>query len=313
MTTSGARRVDTLEWLRNDPPLEELCEAHPEQWEQVCSDVAALRSRDDEDAVRSYMAACARPAAPTPGHRPSKRELVAAEVRRHMLVEALRRATFTAATGVTDGTVRFGLVSGWLLQQVLFRDGLERKPASLPLFRAVWPLLRQRRFLMPLVQPQGIYCFYSRQLVRGLAALVGDRPVLEIAAGDGTLARFLADAGVRVTATDDRSWSHQVRYGDEVRQQGARQALREHRPKVVICSWPPSGNDFERAVFATDSVELYVVISTRSRLSAGSWDAYGRQTGFDMTVDETLSAQVLPPELDPAVYVFRRRAQPLGG
>lgn len=293
--------------MSNDPPLEELCEAHPEQWQRVCSDVAALRSRRDDDALRTYLAACTRPAATTPGRRPPKQELVAAEVRRHMIVEALRRADFTAATGVAEGKVRFGLVNGWLLQKVLFRRGLERKPASLPLFRSVWPLLRQRRFLMPLVQPQGIYCFYSKQLVRGLVELVGDRPVLEIAAGDGTLSRFLTDQGVRITATDDHSWSHQVQYGDGVREQSARQALREHRPQVVLCSWPPSGNDFERLVFATESVELYISIGTRSRLAAGSWPAYEQQTNFDMTVDERLSAQVLPPELDPSVYVFRRR------
>ena len=48
---------------------------------------------------------------------------------------------------------------------------------------------------MPLVQPQGIYCFFSGAFVRELAKLIGDRPALEIAAGDGTLSRFLAARG----------------------------------------------------------------------------------------------------------------------
>ena len=61
-------------------------------------------------------------------------------------------------------------------------------------FKTLWPLLWQRRYLMPLVARKGIYCFYSARLVDRLAALIGDRPALEIAAGDGTLSRFLRDA-----------------------------------------------------------------------------------------------------------------------
>jgi hypothetical protein len=73
-------------------------------------------------------------------------------------------------------------------------------------FRLVWPLLWQRRFLMPLVGPKGIYCFYSKPLIRKLADMIGDRRTLELAAGDGTLARFLIGSGVNITATDDYSW-----------------------------------------------------------------------------------------------------------
>ena len=60
---------------------------------------------------------------------------------------------------------------------------------------------------MPLVEPRGIYCFYSGALVARLAALIGARSCVEIAAGDGTLSRFLRDAGVDVVATDDASWT----------------------------------------------------------------------------------------------------------
>ena len=58
---------------------------------------------------------------------------------------------------------------------------------------------------MPLVQPKGIYCFYSKPLIQDLAALIGQRSCIEIAAGDGTLSRFLAAKGVDLTATDDHS------------------------------------------------------------------------------------------------------------
>jgi hypothetical protein len=79
---------------------------------------------------------------------------------------------------------------------------------------------------------------------------------------------------------------------------------------VVICSWPPAGNSFERHVFTTPSVELYIVIGSRHEISAGNWETYRQQTQFDLVEDETLGALVLPPALDPAVYVFTRKDRP---
>jgi hypothetical protein len=189
-----------------------------------------------------------------------------------------------------------------------FGRGLSRRPVPMAAFRLFWPLVTQKRLLMPLVQPKGIYCFYSRELVRGIAALVGDRPALEIAAGDGTLARFLRTAGVPVTATDDGSWGSVITYPADVVRQGAREALRAHAPAVVLCSWPPAGNPFERHVFATRSVELYVMIGSRHEFAAGDWRAYRSQTAFTWAEEPALSRLVLPPELDAAVYVFRRSA-----
>jgi hypothetical protein len=175
----------------------------------------------------------------------------------------------------------------------------------MPAFRALWPLLWQRRLLMPLVGPRGIYCFYSKPLIRRLADMIGERPALEIAAGDGTLARFLAAAGVDITPTDDHSW-RDVSFPAEVVRQDAREAVRARRPAVVICSWPPAGNDFEREVFKTPSVELYVVIGSRHRFATGNWEAYEQQTAFALAEEPELSRLVLPPELDAAVYTFRR-------
>jgi hypothetical protein len=182
-----------------------------------------------------------------------------------------------------------------------------RKPVSMRWFRIIWPLLSQRRLLMPLVEPQGIYCFYSRSLVRRLAEMIGDRSCLEIAAGDGTLSRFLAQQGVRIVATDDHSWQSTIDFPVEVLRQDAREALRRHSPEVVICSWPPPGNTFERNVFATASVDLYVVIASRHEFAAGDWAAYRGQSTFDLDDDRELGRLVLPPELEPAVYLFRRR------
>jgi hypothetical protein len=161
---------------------------------------------------------------------------------------------------------------------------------------------------MPLVEPKGIYCFYSRRLIKELATMIGDRKALEIAAGDGTLSRFLKDEGVQITATDDRSWSHSIDFPDDVQDEDAVTALKNHQPQVVVCSWPPAGNAFEHAVFATKSVELYVVIASQHAFASGNWSAYESQRDFTYQQDANLSKLVLPPELEGAVYVFRRKS-----
>ena len=115
---------------------------------------------------------------------------------------------------------------------------------------------------------------------------------------------------MEITATDDHSWG-QAGFPDEVvRQDAAPSGAQAPPPEVVICSWPPAGNGFEHAVFDTPSVQLYVVIGSRHRFATGDWAAYESQTAFDLTEEPELSRLVLPPELEAAVYVFRRRAAP---
>jgi hypothetical protein len=293
-------------WLEGEPPLAEVRAAFPREWAEVQRELAAVVEHDDAGAVQAYAARVARPPAVR-----DERSAVSALAKQRMAAAALRQMGVAAATGVASGTLRFGPVSGRLTQRLLFRGGgLERKPVSMAAFRAVWPLVRQKSYLMPLVQPRGIYCFYSKALVQRLAARIGDRPCVEIAAGDGTLARFLRDAGAEVVATDDFSWT-QTRHGAEppagVVRQDAHAALRERRPEVVLCSWPPAGNGFEKWVFKTPSVKTYIMIGSRSEAGAGNFGDYHAQDTFAMALDEELSALVLPPEIEPAVYVFERR------
>ena len=59
-------------------------------------------------------------------------------------------------------------------------------------------------------------------------------------------------------------------------------------------------------MFATRSVQLYIVIGSRHRFAAGNWATYEEQTTFAFEERPDLSELVLPPELDAAVYVFRR-------
>ena len=269
-------------WLEQRPPLGELQDAFPAEWSVVQRELGEVVRGGKLDDLTGYVQRLA--AAPLAASARQTRGLdaeLAQEVRRQMAAAAIRQLSVSAATGVQEGRVRFNLVNGLIAQRLLFEHGLRRKPVSMRAFRLLWPLLWQRRLLLPLVSKKGIYCFYSKPLIARLADLIGDRPALEIAAGDGTLSRFLADAGVEITATDDQSWG-QVDFPDEVVRQDAAQAVRKRQPEVVICSWPPAGNGFERAVFDTPSVQLYVVIGSRHHFATGDWDAYESQTAFEL-------------------------------
>ena len=304
------RARDVQEWLAQQPSLGELREAFPADWDAVDAELAPLVERGDLEEIKAYVRDLANPssgALAAPRRRERQDALISAQVRRQMAAAALRPLLRAAVTGAPPGRRRFNLLNGWVAQRLLFERALVRKPVSMRWFRLIWPLLWQRRMLMPLVEPKGIYCFYSRRLIRELAAMIGDRSTVEIAAGDATLSRFLASEGVRIVATDDHSWSKSIEFPATVVREDARQALRTRRPEVVVCSWPPPGNDFEREVFRTLSVQLYVVIASRHRFAAGDWRAYEQQTDFEFEHDEELSRLVLPPELDSAVYVFRRK------
>jgi hypothetical protein len=136
--------------------------------------------------------------------------------------------------------------------------------------------------------------------------MINGRTCLEIGAGDGTLTRFLKNIGVELTATDNHSWTKSVQYPEWVIEMDARKALSIFSPEVVICSWPPAQNDFERFVFEAPSVQLYIVIGSRHRFAFGNWTVYKQQTTFELSEYTKLSALVLPPELESMVYIFSR-------
>jgi hypothetical protein len=298
--------------------LEELQQRFPREWIVVGEALVAAAQTKRPEAltafVQQFQTAAHRRAVPKPGQRtsaarpaPLAPRLAMARMA-HLAVQQMLQATAARLAMGHDGeTLRFDWWSGWMIQRLLFARGLERKPVSVRAFRWLWPLIPQRRRLMPLVMPRGIYCFYSRELILALADRIGPRACLEIAAGDGTLARFLKAAGANVHASDDRSWSHAVTYPDDVEDLDAAAALREHQPAVVICSFPPPDNPFEQRVLQSTSVDLYMVITTRHRFAAGNWESYAHQTAFDLTDDKHLARLVLPPEIEPAVLIFRRR------
>lgn len=228
-------------------------------------------------------------------------------IKARIAIYILEQLYLTDQSGKTMGKIRFNLWDGLILQKVLFTKDLERKPVDIFWFRFFWIFITNKKILMPLVNKKGIYCFYSKKLLKELSNLIGNTRCLEIGAGDGTLTRFLRGVGVKCDATDDYSWDHYIKYPAFVEKLEVREALNKYKPETIICSWPPPGNAFEKSVFKMDTVKLYIVIGTINPLFSGNHDTYQKQEEFTMQYSKRLSSLILPPSKDNAVYVFRRK------
>ena len=310
---ANPKRIERQLALLETASLDALIERFPDEWQTIGQALVDATATKRPEAIEAFVRAAQEAALPyrqrAEKSRKNPRVLATALpylVRGRMAYLAAKQAVQAVALG-GSGRHRFTLWNGLLVQRLFFAHRLVRKPVSMRAFRWLWPLVTQKRLLMPLVNPKGIYAFYSDKLVGALAQLIGKRRALEIAAGDGCLSRFLTAAGATIDATDDRSWSHAINYPDFVENLDAEAALERYRPATVVCSFPPPGNRFEAAVFGAASVETYLVITTRHRFAAGNWDAYHAQTRFEMTDDAALSRLILPPEIDPALLVFRRK------
>jgi hypothetical protein len=302
------------QWLQTQPSLSELAQAHPALWATVRSELAEVYARRDPAELKALLMQASRRMQPSAQFLSGERDgrafelFVTEQVRQRMTEQALRQYAFSTATGVKSGKVRFNLWNGLLAQRLFFAHDLVRKPVSMTAFKLIWPLLWQKRRLMPLVEKRGIWCFYSQPLIAGLAELIGTRRALEVGAGDGTLSRFLHQAGANITPTDDYSWEKVVNYPAEVQRFDAIAAIQHFHPQVVICSWPPSNNRFERLIFRQRAVETYIVIGSHSRFLTGNWGDYEAQTLFDWQELPELSRLILPPELQAGVWVFNRKS-----
>ena len=300
-----------LTWLQRRPSEATLKNAFPKQWDAMEAQLAACIAERDPARLHRLLHPDDASAAISPSRigNAAKVRVAQTAVRQRMAALAIQRYSFAVATEKTSGKVRFNLVNGYMAQRLLFKRGFERKPVSLFWFRLLWPLLWQKRLLMPLVERKGIYCFYSRPFVLRLRDLIGQRSCLEVGAGDGTLTWFLHELGVPATATDDYSWFDKISYPESVIRMDACRALSHYTPRVVLCSWPPAGNTFERNIFRTQSVDMYIVIVSRHRFASGNWEAYEAQQNFTHERRPDLSSLLLPPELGSEVLIFSRKSR----
>ena len=158
----------TLAWLKTRPSLSSLREAFPDLWKEVESDFASIVQARDHARLHRLLYPFERSADPKARKAAiaprDKAELVKTLVKQRMLALAVAEAGRAIASG-TSGKLKLNLWNGLIIQKLFFEKELERKPVSSIWFKLLWPLVGQKRLLMPLVEPKGIYGFYSRGFV----------------------------------------------------------------------------------------------------------------------------------------------------
>ena len=148
----------------------------------------------------------------------------------------------------------------------------------------------------------GIYEFWTREYIDGLAAYLTDRAdsargntvILDVGAGDGTLAHFLRSAleapamqgeatstsnknVSAVVATDDGSWKIRPRF--EVENIGVAEAVAKYRQKceqlIVLCSWMPMGVDWTAEIRANGADEIILIGECDDGNCGHNWLTWG--------------------------------------
>jgi hypothetical protein len=178
-------------------------------------------------------------------------------------------------------------------------------------FDRVWRWMRDPIWAASELQRQGVWSVPTQELAEKIAGLCQGRRVLEIGAGNGLLCHSLKSQGLEITAVDDESWSLGGKLirarGAQVLTRDAVEALKEYSPDVVICSWAPVGNAFEREIFRTKSVHTYLAISSRHSFASGNWGAYQEQQTFNCSTSEPLNSLIRPIEIEQQLLIFRRK------
>ncbi|MEK5163230.1 hypothetical protein NYE69_12945 [Paenibacillus sp. FSL R5-0527] len=300
--------------LSNEISVETLLRQYPKYKDEVLREISIIKGRNHSNLIEAMIAKYT-----TSAKIASKKILNSGLneqtlnaflpdiIKARFAVYLLEHLSIAASSENAAKSISFNIWDGAILQRLLFRRAFERKPVSMGLFRLFWRFVIHKKILMPLVNKKGIYCFYSKELISQLSKIIGDKKCLEIAAGDGTLTKFLNEKGADCKATDDYSWGHYIAYPDFVEKADARTALRKYSPQAVLCSWPVPQNTYEKHVFKTSSVELYIVIGTNNPKRTGDFESYYRADDFTMELSEELTSLLLPPSDENAVYIFRRR------
>jgi hypothetical protein len=109
--------------------------------------------------------------------------------------------------------------------------------------------------------------------------------ILEVCSGDGRLAHFL-DLKLKAkipnltkTVATDKGHAKSKSFFP-VEKLNHKDALIEHNPKIVICSWMPSGLDLSKDFRTTKSVDEYILVGD-PLLCGEEWDTYGKNPTSD--------------------------------
>jgi hypothetical protein len=148
---------------------------------------------------------------------------------------------------------------------------------------------------------------------------LGNAPVLEICAGDGSLARSLSQTGIEVVATDRKPPAGARADVHTLAHSGA---LATYRPRVVLGSFVPADAGIDRQVLESSHVLHYLVLNARVGAEFGSshlWSAAGWDrapleavTRWMLCRHDVWLGSAVPPLLHGEAWLFSRHADMRG-
>jgi len=106
-------------------------------------------------------------------------------------------------------------------------------------------------------EQRGIFHCLTMEFAARLADIISSLEpgnCVEVAAGDGALARALAHRGVPTVATDPHPRA------EGIERLSAAEAIARHDPELVIACWPPLGAGIEMAVLRSPGVRHFIYI-----------------------------------------------------
>ncbi len=127
--------------------------------------------------------------------------------------------------------------------------------------------------------------------------------ILEVGAGNGRLTHFLkekihqtASQKVKVIASD--SGLREIAQNFPVENLSHTDALAVHRPRIVIFSWMPSGEDYTADFRSIPEVDEYILIGETDGGCSGNDETWGRSTEFYADDGEVMERELPAYEVD---------------
>jgi hypothetical protein len=109
---------------------------------------------------------------------------------------------------------------------------------------------------------QQMFQLWNKQCNDELAEILKElnpKLILDVCAGDGTLAKILSDRGLNIVAVDNYSWPFEKRFFD-VQKMSYNEGLEKFQPDVVIGCWMPLNSNWTPSFRKTKSVKHYIQI-----------------------------------------------------
>ncbi len=113
---------------------------------------------------------------------------------------------------------------------------------------------------------QQMFQFWNKQfndeivkVINLITKLEKPKLILDVCAGDGTLAKILSERGFIVKAVDNYEWPFKKRYFN-VEKMDFRDALKKYHPDFVIGCWMPLGTNWTYSFRRIKSVKNYMII-----------------------------------------------------